>query len=126
MEYCEINLALASSFPSFVHGSAHCTLPRTANIPSATRLPANSVTGPWFCAPAFRLVCLFEDDDAAGPLIREKPSSPCAPKCELERFGRRELIAARALASTCQGADAHHVMPPPNTMSIPIEVKPAT
>ena len=27
--------------------------------------------GPWFCVPALRLVCLFEDDDAAGPYYAE-------------------------------------------------------
>ena len=45
--------------------------------------------GPWFCVPALRLVCLFEDDDAAGPSFIENCSSPHVsedgPKIGLEK-----------------------------------------
>jgi hypothetical protein len=57
-------------------------LSATANILSATRLPTTNtmqcmaVSGPWFCAPALRLVCLFEDEDAAGPLVCVRYASP--------------------------------------------------
>jgi hypothetical protein len=43
--------------------------------PFGNQAAGELITGPWFCAPAFRLVCLFEDDDAAGP-FRETNSPP--------------------------------------------------
>ena len=37
--------------------------------PTSFRWPGYQpiTTGPWLCVPALRLVCLFEDEDAAGP-----------------------------------------------------------
>ena len=105
------------------HEKVECPLfPTTANILSATRLPhrvsashrdAESaiseklpyVCGPWFCVPALRLVCLFEDDNAAGPCVAELRFA-FAPKREIERSGEEKLCAAHVLAGTCQGADA--------------------
>src|SRR5262245_22678200 len=96
----------------------------TANIPSATRLPTcrrvseklAHQSGPWFCVPALRLVCLFEDDDACRPVNTEHASAHVGQASRLtvdERCQARSLTygsedefrAARNLTITCLGAD---------------------
>ena len=80
MEFAKSNLALAQNIQvSRAELCGEAQIGPTANILSATRLPQLVAEflvklglgfGPWFCVPALRLVCLFEDDDAAGPFSR--------------------------------------------------------
>jgi hypothetical protein len=78
MEYAKSNLALAQNIQvSRAELCGEAQFGPTANILSATRLPQlvfpiseklADECGPWFCVPALRLVCLFEDDDACRPV----------------------------------------------------------
>ena len=131
MEYCEINLALARKIPNVrrcnrgrvVNPDGHCRSDCQHPFGSqatASRKP-NSLKlgndrGPWLCAPALRLVCLFEDDDAAGPLTRNYASAHVGQASHLTfdewcqakslTYGSEdEFRAARDLSITCQGAD---------------------
>ena len=96
------------------------------------------MTGPWFCAPALRLVCLFEDDDAAGPFDTESASDRVGQALRLTvdewrqakslTYGSEdEFRAARDLAITCLGANVitRHA-PHRKPMSTALEVKPRT
>ena len=86
MEYCEINLALArdpivcrraalshradDSQHPFGNQAADANdeFPNDELYRTLSEIRASSLlVGPRFCAPALRLVCPFEDDDAAGP-----------------------------------------------------------
>jgi len=72
------------------------------------------VTGPKLCVPALRLVCPFEDDDAAGPSIAETALRPSASTCDRERSRRREAFARLTLrGAICLRGRRFHVMPPP-------------
>ena len=87
--------------------------------PFGNRLPpkkTSSFVGPWLCVPALRPVCLFEDDDAAGPLTRNYASAHVGQASHLTfdewcqakslTYGSEdEFRAARDLSITCQGAD---------------------
>ncbi len=123
VEFAKSNLALAQNIQ--VSRADPCDQARigpTANILSATRLPQlgcephgdSNGCGPWFCVPALRLVCLFEDDDAAGPLTRNYASAhvgqalhltidECCQAISLTYGSEDEFRAARVLSDTYQG-----------------------
>ena len=76
VEYAKSNLALAQNIQV---SRADCALkPQSGRQPTSFRRPGYrdlQGRGPWLCVPALRLVCLFEDDDAAGPLTRNYASA---------------------------------------------------
>jgi hypothetical protein len=103
---------------------------------TATLRKHATLIGPWFCVPALRLVCLFEDDDAAGPFNTELRFGPRRSGCNLTmmrsvrlrpdlRFGRgvsRGSCPFGHLPGADDSSSCLHRKP----MSTAIEVKPRT
>ena len=123
MEFAKSNLALAQNIQ--VSRADRAPKQRSGRQPTSFRRPGyrdlfvgccRHDRGPWFCVPALRLVCLFEDDDDAGPFYTElrfgprrsggKPDDDEICQARGLTYGsEEEFRVARDLSITHQGAD---------------------